>query len=449
MPAEFRVLAISHPLRHPAFDNHSIFNAPPVFDYPAVVVDPAALQATALEVATATAEHATHGGTPVANGETTATHAGLADLLRRRRDEFERALEGGAIVVVFLHPQATTPQVSTFTGLDRYFFLPAPLGLGWDHELIRGGEGSTLAITDPGHPFTGALDVLRSDLLFRAYFNDRAPGFASRAHVLARSPGGAPVAAEVHVGAGRIVFLPAPRQHGGSLSPALAAAILEAARSALGQAGGAPPMWLTEIAVAGLPERETAVERAASALREAQSALGTAERERHDLAMLRDLLWLETGPALARAAERALAHLGFATIEDGRVRTGESTEGELLVEAAGSDHPVGMAPHYAIRARLDQLIATEKRAARGLVVANGQRNLAPDARTEEFDESLRIAAEASRYALLLAPDLFVAAEAARAGALDPERLARLRNRLLATDGLVELDDLLDPPPSAS
>jgi hypothetical protein len=208
MADDFRLLSISHPLRHPRADNHSIFNAPAIFDYDAIVIDPDGVFETILDVVEARAEHATHTDMPVANGETTAGHVGLADLLRRRQLEVARALENGALVVVFLHPQATIPGVSTFSGLDRYFVLPAPPGLGWDARLIQGGEGATASVSAHGHPFARVLDVLRQDLRYHAYFDDRAPGFAGSAQILARSSGGAPVAAEFTVGAGRIVFLP-------------------------------------------------------------------------------------------------------------------------------------------------------------------------------------------------------------------------------------------------
>ena len=439
MADEFRLLSISHPLRHPRADNYSIFNAPAIFDYDAIVVDPGRVFESILDVVDTRAEHFTHTDTPVANGETTASQTGLGELLRRRQHECARALERGAVIVVFLHPQASIPGVSTFSGLDRYFFLPAPPGLGWDARLIQGGEGASAVATDHAHSFARVIDVLRQDLRYHAYFDDRAPGFAGNARVLARSSGGAPVAAEFTVGAGRIVFLPSPRDPGGALALELATALIDGVAAMLGRAQGAPPSWLVDVPVAGLAEREAAVARAQGALDGARSALDEAEFARGELAVLRDVLWTESPRALALGVERCLALLGFEPSGDGRVR---ALEGELLVEAAGSEREVGMGPHYALRARLDEVIAKEQRAPRGLVVANGQRLTPPEERTHEFDESLRIASEATRYALITAPELFTTASAALDG-LPAEALANIRLRMMTTDGLVLLDDLVE------
>jgi hypothetical protein len=218
----------------------------------------------------------------------------------------------------------------------------------------------------------------------------------------------------------------------------LATAIIDGAAAVLGRAQGAPPAWLADIPVAGLAEREAAVERARHALAAAQSALNEAEFARAELSVLRDVLWTESPRALALGVDRCLALLGFEPAGEGRVHAGE---GELLVEAAGSEREVGMGPHYTLRARLDEVIATEQRAPRGLVVVNGQRLTPPEERTGVFDESLRIAAEAMRYALITAPELFFTASAALDG-LPAEALAKIRLRILTTDGLVELDDLV-------
>ncbi|MCC6236455.1 MAG: hypothetical protein IT299_02650, partial [Dehalococcoidia bacterium] len=149
---------------------------------------------------------------------------------------------------------------------------------------------------------------------------------------------------------------------------------------------------------------------------------------------------------LLDAALRCLALLGWESSGDGRVH---APEGELLVEVAGSDTTVGMGPHYAIRARLEEVIASEQRAPRGLVIANGHRMQPPEERDDVFDESLRIGAEAMRYALITAPELFYAASAALEG-LSEQQLANIRLRMLTTDGLVLLDDLvLGTPPGPS
>ncbi|MXW23161.1 MAG: hypothetical protein F4Z96_00485 [Chloroflexi bacterium] len=100
-----------------------------------------------------------------------------------------------------------------------------------------------------------------------------------------------------------------------------------------------------------------------------------------------------------------------------------------------------MAAHYRLRTRLDARIESEGSAPRGLIVVNGERMQAPDRREEPYAEALRVAAEATSYALLPAPELFNAARAALAGA-DEDTLAAVRARIASANGLVDLSDLL-------
>ena len=60
-----RVLAIGHALPNPAVDNRSIFDAPTLFDYEAILIDLEAVQQSIREAALATAEHRTSAGVPV------------------------------------------------------------------------------------------------------------------------------------------------------------------------------------------------------------------------------------------------------------------------------------------------------------------------------------------------------------------------------------------------
>lgn len=439
-----RLLTIGYTLRDPRIDNHTIFNAPPVLDYDAILVDPGRVLTSIREAAEATAEHKTNSGAPVVNGETTDLATGLGELLHRRADEFARALERGAVVALFLYPPAEVRQVSGYSGLDRYFFLPAPPALGWDRTLIRGGEGNVAGVVDHGHAFAPIIDTLHRGLEYRAYFDDRAPGFASSAHVLARSPGGSPVAAEFRVGAGRIVFLPWSRPPTGDRVAALGKAFVDAMDAAHGRAAGEPPSWIAGIEVPGLAGREAAAERAREALDHAQTALDEAEASVADLARVRDVLWAAGDHPLGVAVARCLELLGFEAArgttpgEDYRVRDGQ---GDLLVEAWGSDEAVGMEPHYRLRARIEAEIAARRPVARGLVVANGQRLRPPAEREHMIADPLRVAAESLHYAVLPAPALFDAAMAALNGASTPV-LASIRSRLLSTDGTVDLADLL-------
>jgi hypothetical protein len=105
-----------------------------------------------------------------------------------------------------------------------------------------------------------------------------------------------------------------------------------------------------------------------------------------------------------------------------------------------------MAPHYRLRARLDEVIERDRTAPRGLIVVNGERLREPSLRQTPYDDALRVAAEATRYAIVTADELFAAAVSALGGS-DEAALATMRTRLLETDGVATLRDLL--PAAAS
>lgn len=435
-----RLLSIGRPLPDMAIDNHTIFNAPACFDYDAIAIDPEGVFGTIRELLDASQEHATHGDAQVVNA-LSGPGVAAGEILQRRRDELVRALERGALVVVFTHPQAMITEIAGFPGLDRYFFLPAPAGLAWDTGLIRWGEGVQAAVADHRHPFARYVDAVGNDMLYRAHFNEAAPGFAKVASVFARSGGGAPVGVEFRVLGGTVVFLPAPRTRGGDPGRKQAGAVLAAARELLDQPSGDPPSWLRQQGLAGLEELEAASAEAESAVERAEAQREAAAGDLVQLTRVRDVLWTEGNHALMPAVVRCLELLGFRASErDGRVTLSDAA-GRLELEAEGSIEAIGMAPHYRLRARLDKRIEQEGRAPRGLVVANGERLQAPDRRKAPIADALRVAAEATSYAVLPSSELFAAAAAALEG-LDDEALTALRARLVEHDGVVSLGDLL-------
>ena len=440
-----RVLSLSHRLQNRLIDNHTIFNAPNLVDYDAIVFDAGGVFDSVREAAEGRGEFVTHAHVPVANGDSVDGVAGLAELLHRRREELQRALERGAVVAVYGAPVTRFGGIAGLQGFDRYFLLPAPDGMAWDAATIRGGEGSTAAVVDHGHPFVPVYEAYRRQLLYRAYFDDRAPGFARNAHVFLRSGGGAPLGVEFRVFNGRLVFLPMPREVGARwLAPAEGNATVTAIREVLGAVDEDRPRWLRNIGVPGLEARLEAVRGAESELRRAQEALDSARSEAEQLEAVRDILWAGHEQAVRRAAIRCAEILGFTAREDdeGNVVL-QDGEHRLHLVTAASNEAVDMAAHYRLRQRIDRLIEQRAKAERGLIVANGQRQSRPQDRKREIAESLRVASEAVGYALLTSRWLYAAAIAALEG-LPDETLAEMRRRMAATDGLVAFGDLLVP-----
>jgi len=423
-------------------DNHSLFNAPTLFDYDAIVIDAGGVFDSVRAAARGEGEFLTHADVPVVNGAPIDGAASLAALLQRRRDEVQRALERGATVVVYACAPSHFAGVAGFTGVDTYFYLPAPDGMAWDAATITGGEGERAVVVDHDHPFVRVFETFERNLLYRAYFNERAPGFARYAKVFLRSPGGAPVGVEFPVLAGRVIFMPALSHTADDFASNEGAATAAAADELLGIASGTTPYWARDIDVPGLAEREAAVERAQAARDAAQAELDAATTAAAARASIRGVLWASGNASLLSAALACAEAIGF---ECGHTPEGDPVlldgDAQVHVVAAASAEAVGMSAHYRLRQHVDRVIAERAFAPRGLVIANGQCLASPAERQREIEDSLRVAAEATRYAVLPARALFAAAIAALQAA-SPETLAAVRQRICGTDGIVALDDLV-------
>ena len=438
-----RVLSLSHRLPGIQIDNHSILNAPTLFDYDTIVWDVGAVMATIREAAQGEGEFLTHADRTVVNGANVEGAAGLGTLLQRRRDELQRALERGATVVVYAFPPTHFSGVAGFTGLDSYWAIPAPDGMAWDAATMAAGEGTQAAVVDHNHPFVAVYEQYERELLYRLYFNERAPGFARHAKVFLRSPGGAPIGVEFSMYNGRLIFMPPPRRAGEDwFASNEGAALATAAEEITGASSATAPYWAGDLDVPGLPERESALEAAQRALGQAQSTVDTATMAAAERARIREVVWAQSNATLQQAAIACAEAIGF---EGGRSPEGDSVlvdgETRMHVVAAASTEAVGMSAHYRLRQSIDHVIEERAVAPRGLVVANGQCQSSPDERRREIDDSLRVAAEATRYAVIPARELFAAAVFALEGG-GPETLSQIRARLMTTDGVVTLGDLV-------
>lgn len=440
-----RILSLGVGLPGAPVDNHTFANAPTLFDYDAVVVDPHALSVLIGEIVGGGAEHQTSAGERVVNGATGTDTVGLADLLRSRRDEAQRLLDRGGLAACFAYPNAVHQGVAGFSGCDRYCWLPAPEGLHYGEPLLRRGSGSEIIVLEHDHAFGPFMESMRTKLAYHAYFDETAPGFAGAANVIARSAGGAPVAVQLTVGRGSVVFLPPlARPPTGEARYAFSNALQDAIRHALNAAArSAAPAWVAEYGLPGLSERIADRDAAKAAAEQATAGLLEQEERVQELDAYRSLLWQEGAYGLERPVRQALALIGF------RVAPPDAgAPAQLHLEAQGTGRPVtlleveagiaaaGMAGHYRLRRRLEEAIAAGH-PKRGLLVINGHRTVAPAERPPQYDDALRIAAESLRYCIATTEQLYHAVRANLDG--DEATVAAFRERLLTTEGVLQED----------
>lgn len=436
-----RILSLGCPLPDSLIDNYDWASALSFYDYDAMIVDPAEAVSKLVEgIAQFGQSFATYNGEPVVDGPTTADAVGLADLLRRRRNETERFLAGGGLIVVMAHPDVPHPRVTGFTGAHRYYWLPAPTGSDYGARTLQPAGGKHVSPTDFEHPFAEFLEMMRDRVLYRASIAEGALG--DTAKVIGRSPGGAATAVEIEVGGGRVVFLPA---YPGNLTHAergeIARSLVAAIRNAiLTDAEDDPPYWLSEYSLPGLDEADKKLEVIESRLDEVEAELREARNTFRKLDHYRRLLWQEGKYGLDLPVRDVMAELGFATLSQPDEPATMMFMGEtVFVEIEGSVDSVGMNPHYRLRQRLEEKIA-EGRRVRGLIIVNGERAQAPTARPKPFDDSLRIASESMRYCVVEAVELFDALKAKMEGGTDTAAFCR---------ALIETEGVYKPSPTAA
>ena len=405
-----RILAIGQGMPDPSMDNYNWASALSFYDYDAVLVDPAEGVSKFVEqVGRGEGSYETYDDIPVVEGYTSAESVGLVDILRRRRDETERFLARGGLVVCFAYPDVAHPGVTGFTGFHRYHWLPAPEGCDYGSSFLKPASGRAVKVIDWEHPFANLLDSMDS-VLYRVSFAEGAVGFPG-AKVIARSPGGAAIAIDVPVGGGRVIFIPALSPNVLSsqrteMAPRFAAAVRN---TLLTSAEGSPPDWVQAQTLPGLEEARTRMEDAEAKLEELEAALDEAGNEYRGLDRYRRILWQEGKYGFELPVRDALALLGATAYSQSDEPAVFSMAMEtVLVEAESSTTEVGMEPHYRLRERLETKIAHDKRRSFGLIVVNGFREQQPSEREQQYSESLRIAAESMRYCVITATDLFEA-----------------------------------------
>ncbi len=431
-----RLLSLGYGLPDSQIDNHNWANAPAFFDYDAVIVDPARAVSNFITELTQSGEtYVTFSDEPVLDGPTTDAAVGLADLLRQRRGETERMLAKGGLIICFAYPDVPHPKVSGFTGCHRYYWLPAPLDSDYGPAYLQPATGKHVSGSDYENPYADFLELVRDNVSYRAFLTEGAAGFGQSLRVLGRSPGGAPIAAEIAVGGGHVVFLPAlPPNLSHSERGKAAARLVSAVRNALLlDADDEPPEWLDNHLLPDLTEAKERADSAETRLEELELEMTEARNAFVGIDRYRRLLWQEGKFGLDLPVRDVLTKLGFRDLSTVDEPPSFNFDGEaLFVEIEGSSGSIGMNPHYRLRQRLEQRIADSGRRVRGMIVVNGQRELDPAERTQPIDDSLRVAAESMRYCIVDSAQLFDALRDQMEGKGDTKAFCR---RLMETEGV--------------
>ncbi len=443
-----RILVIGFPLPSPQIDNYDFIRAPSFFDYDAVVVEAGSVSKVIEDVLTRSEEHRTFADEPVLNEPSGPFVVGLADHLARRREEAERLLAAGKMLVVFTRPNVPHSHVLGLPGYDRYAWLPAPPAVFYRPPHLMAADGRGVSVVDSAHPLSELVDRFQNWFTYRAFFSERLPAFPENGRVLMRSPGGVAIGIELRVGPGRIVFLPALEDvPSGDPRFELASRLIEAVkRASSGETEADAPAWTADLTLPDLADRETEAREAAEEVRRAQERLAQAQGRASELSGLRRLLWAEGRYVLEPAVRDAFKLLDCAVdLDVDRPATLYADGRMAFFEVQGSRETVGEDVYIRLQRRLEKDMLTTSEPKKGIVVVNGRRRSVPEARVEPYTRALRIACENYRYTLLPAPVLFQMASIALAFPDDAGVKRRLRDALYDSSGEIALDPSLPLP----
>ena len=447
------LVSLGFPIPDRQVDNHSIANAPALFEYDACVLEPRVISHQIEAIAAGSGEFKTAEGAPVQAGAGGAFHYGLGELLQQRRHELARLLERGGIVLVFTYPNVPHPSVTTLPGADRYCILPAPPGVLYrpPQLLAGGGRERSVRSLDPRHPFSTYLDDLDGKIRSRAHWDtDAIPDFDSLGAVVGRSRGGAAAAVEFRLGPGRIVFLPpADYERKGLHRRPFSEAILESLTRALETPDDAvAPSWLRQYPLPGLAAAESKREEAETALREAENRLLEARAFHSEAAKYHGLLWRWGKYDWEPLVRDAFRVLGF-TVSPDLDLPPELEDGDTiaLLEVDASERTIEDRRYLALQRRVEEGFLHSQQRRKGVLVVNGERLQEPKLRRHPYSDALVGACEQLGYALITGDTLFDLVTYALEGA-DAEALAGIRRSILETDGLLAVEEAELPEPPA-
>jgi len=202
-----RTLVIGIPLPNASFDNYSFASAPSLSEYRRLVVEMSSVTRVVDEIAKASSEHRTFSGQLLVNSPAADNRFALADLLAMRGREAGQFFARGGVMVCYAYPDATILGIDGLPEWHSYDWFPPSERFDYRSGLLPGFGKDAAEPIDINHPFAPYFQEFAADSRYRAHVEDSAVTAAGGV-VLARSAGGFPVAFNLPVAGGTIVFVP-------------------------------------------------------------------------------------------------------------------------------------------------------------------------------------------------------------------------------------------------
>ncbi|NQT54125.1 hypothetical protein HQ576_18865 [bacterium] len=434
-----RILAVGVDARHEAIEQATIDSDVSFADYDVVLVDPAVV----------TALWAGVGGA----GRSGDSQVGrnLLHVIQRRRREVAALLATGGKLLCMLRPvgaplrvrQRRSDGAATTSMLHAYSWLPPEAGVA--QLVIAEGPGTKVVAADERHLAWRLMQALAGGspaggvygdaLAYEAYVaNDQ---LAAEWHVVATTALGHPVAFELRVGKGQVIFIPpmsgqAPDERGRALVGVLAPTH-DVPKTA-------PPPWLTHCLLPGQADVAERIPVVAEQVQRRQAELDDLNARHEALSRLNLLLYASSPAELAIGVAAAFELLGFTVspipgeADCLDVACGDAAARVVLATVDGT---VDSDPYW----RATQLLEEDGAPPKGVIVANAHRTKHPRERGLPFSDLLRRGAHHKSLALVdtVALTLAVARLVERP---DDDLRAQVRAAILDAEGPCQLHTLL-------
>ncbi len=431
-----RIISIGCPVPSPSVDNHSIANAPSIFDYDACVIDVQSVSEQIEGIAASTLDVKASDGRTISPGESGAFHFGLAELLQQRQMEFQLLLDRGGVLIVFAYANVRHPNVAAFPGLNRYSLIPGPAGDPFSWPTLRPADGKDIEAVIPQHAASGFLEELTGRLRYRAMFDLKS---SSDGTVIARSIGGAAVAAEFQVGPGKIITLPPADNLSTSQRKTFSNALLEMIERLVQEPEQqAAPVWVRRYDTPEAAAARDDLSAAQDDLKQAQRRVAEAESLVADSTRFQSMLWQSHNRAFQDVVQDAFRLLGYSVASpDGAIELRDGSE-VSVVELSSASSAISDRLYLTLQSRIEDQYLRRKSRPKGIIVGNGFRQTDPRIRREPFPKTLVNACETFGYAIIPVEALFELVTFASEAADEPEVLEEIRRSIAEASGVLEI-----------
>jgi hypothetical protein len=359
----------------------------------------------------------------------------LAFLNAKLHEEASLLVAKGGLLVCFLKPvRGFSYEIQGSLGREaryvtNYGWIPIRELSAHAPWRLSYGKGKRILLSETPSSFAPYLRM--TNTYWVAYFHDL-ENLGIETQCLASNDAGLPIALEVPIEKGWLVFLPV------SDHPKFSEIVLQCATRFLTQKrirGRPPPDWVKSFVISGELERVKIIKSLHQQIDKLQAQFDGQEGELRELTAIKQLLY-EGDEALENIVKKAFEELGFSLSKKDDIDwVGLSESGEAILEVTGSEDIIDIDK---LRQLLNYLLNDYKETQvekKAILVGNHFINDLPEKRGDPFTQKVLKEADTHSICLLTTVELFKAICEIREKKAKTEDI---RRRIMETTGICKL-----------